>query len=465
MAIDVTYVVLVEDNPRDVCLIRELIADAEDLDVRLSVAQSLDEGTRLISEQGCDVVLTDLGLPDSQGLDTVVALLAVAASIPIVVLTETRDVRIERLAIQAGAQDYLPKADLTPELFSRTLRYAIERKVAETALRESELRRRLLFENASEGIGYYSLDGKVIDFNRVAAERKGGDAALSAGITMTELFEEEKGAEYMRRVAEVGQSRNTRSYEDRVSGSDGEVWLLSSYTPMVDPAGEVVGVQVLSTDITAQKQSEMKMQRLLQRTIAALGQTTKLRDPYTAKHQIRVTRLAVSMGERLGLEKDCVAGLRAAGLLHDIGKIAVPTEILTKPRPLTAIERTLIQVHPQAAYDVLKEIEFPWPVADSVLQHHERMDGTGYPNGLKRGEILLEARILAVADTVEAMSSHRPYRGALGVPAALEEIEAQRGAKYDPQVVDACLDLFREHGFTLQKPDRAWAMAKPVPGR
>jgi HD-GYP domain-containing protein (c-di-GMP phosphodiesterase class II) len=175
----------------------------------------------------------------------------------------------------------------------------------------------------------------------------------------------------------------------------------------------------------------------------------EMRDPYTAGHQKRVAGLARAIGEELGLPADRRDGLHTAGLIHDLGKISVPAEILSKPSKLTAIEFSMIKVHPQAGFDILKSIEFPWPVARMVLEHHERLDGTGYPGGLRGEDILLESRILAVADVVEAISSHRPYRPALGIEAALDEIEVRRGIFYDAAVVDACRRLFREKGFRL----------------
>ena len=160
-----------------------------------------------------------------------------------------------------------------------------------------------------------------------------------------------------------------------------------------------------------------------------------------------MAELAVAVARKLGLDEGVVEATRAAGLLHDIGKLSIPAEILSKPSALSPLEMSLIKTHSQSAYDVLRTIDFPWPVANIVLQHHERMDGSGYPQGLSGDAILMEARILAVADVVEAMSSHRPYRAALGIEAALAEVERGRGVLYDVLVVDACLDLFRVEGF------------------
>ncbi len=197
------------------------------------------------------------------------------------------------------------------------------------------------------------------------------------------------------------------------------------------------------------EQSLKDLQKALEGTIYALAATTEMRDPYTAGHQRRVMQLAVAIAKEMDLPPDRINGIRYAALVHDIGKIAIPAEILAKPAKLTATEFAIIKFHPQQAYDILKEIDFPWPIAEIVLQHHERLDGSGYPQGLKDDEILFEARILAVADVVEAMSSHRPYRPALGTDRALAEIKKNKGKLYDPAVVGACLSVFGK-GFSFQ---------------
>ena len=212
-------------------------------------------------------------------------------------------------------------------------------------------------------------------------------------------------------------------------------------------------VIVSKLDVTATVQAERLLQEALDGTIQAIGMTTETRDPYTAGHQRRVTELAVAIAEEMGLDQDTIDGTRAAGLLHDIGKMAIPAEILSKPSTLSEMEHALIQSHPQAAFDILHGVTFPWPIAEIVLQHHERMDGSGYPHGLTGDDILIEARILAVADTVEAMASHRPYRAALGIDAALTVIHEQRAVQYDADVADACLRLFAEGRFEFSAPE------------
>lgn len=192
------------------------------------------------------------------------------------------------------------------------------------------------------------------------------------------------------------------------------------------------------------------LQKSLEQSIQAIADIVEARDPYTAGHERRVGELAVAIAREMGLAEERIHGIRLAAGIHDLGKIKVPAEILAKPGKLTDVEFMLIKTHPQAGYDILKDVDFPWPIADMVWQHHERLDGSGYPQGLQDGPILLESRIMTVADVVEAMASHRPYRAALGIETALKEIERGRGSAYDPTVADACLKLFREGRFAFQ---------------
>ena len=188
----------------------------------------------------------------------------------------------------------------------------------------------------------------------------------------------------------------------------------------------------------------------LEDTVGAVASTIEMRDPYTAGHQRRVAKLAARIAREVGLPEDQARGIFLAGLVHDVGKINIPAEILSKPGKLTALEMQFVQTHAEAGYDIIKGVEFPWPIAEAVRQHHERLDGSGYPRGLMANAIIIEARILAVADVTEAITAHRPYRPALGLDAALAEIKAGRGRLYDVAAVDACVDLFRNKGFTFE---------------
>ena len=182
------------------------------------------------------------------------------------------------------------------------------------------------------------------------------------------------------------------------------------------------------------------------KTVELIARTVEFRDPYTAGHQERVTVLAVAIAKKLGLSESEVEGIRMAAIVHDVGKICIPSEILNRPGHLSELEFGIIKTHPQAGYDILKDAEFPWPIADIVLQHHERINGSGYPNGVAEPNINLGARILAVADVVDAMVSHRPYRPSLGIECAIKEISDNSGILYDEDIVAQCIDLF-DKGF------------------
>jgi len=227
---------------------------------------------------------------------------------------------------------------------------------------------------------------------------------------------------------------------------------LNSYTE--DDMTLLSGLANVTAVAIANSRLVQEIRSALEATVHIVGEAVEIRDPYTAGHQRRVTELACAIAKSLDLPEEKIEGLRVAGLLHDIGKMSIPAEILSKPTALTEIEFSLIKDHPQVAYDLLESIRFQWPVAQIVLQHHERMDGSGYPRGIKGDEILLEARLICVADVVEAMASHRPYRAGLGIDAALEEIKSKRGICYDSDVVDACLRVF-DSGFSFSDSNEA----------
>ncbi len=195
------------------------------------------------------------------------------------------------------------------------------------------------------------------------------------------------------------------------------------------------------------RETEERLRKTLEDTVKALSSVVELRDPYTAGHQRKVSDLSCAIAAELGLLPEQIDGLRLAGLIHDVGKIRIPSEILSCPNKLTEFDFSLIKAHPQAGYEIVKTISFPYPVARIVLQHHERIDGSGYPAGLNQDQILIEAKILSVADVVEAISSHRPYREALGITYALNEISKNSGFLFDPNAVKACLILFKDKGF------------------
>ena len=338
-----------------------------------------------------------------------------------------------------------------------TLNFAVDittRRDAEEALVASERKWRELFERMRDGWVSTDMEGRFRECNRAFERMIGYSIDELRSFTYPDITPEKWHDMEKPIVERILLQGYSGVYQKEYIRKDGNVFPveLSAYL-MRDESGNPAGKWGLVRDITERVAAQQGMERALEGTIAALGQTTETRDPYTAGHQRRVTELAASIGVELRLDEAEIGGLRAAGLMHDIGKMAVPAEILSKPSALTPMEMELIRAHPEAAYRILQIVEFPWPVAEIVLQHHERLDGSGYPNGLSGDAIRLEARILAVADVVEAMASHRPYRPARGIDAALKEIRQERGVLYDADVVDACLRVFRERGFTFPDPD------------
>lgn len=235
-----------------------------------------------------------------------------------------------------------------------------------------------------------------------------------------------------------------------IYGAMSDVWSAPERQLLQEIANDLAfGIKALRTAI-AKIQYQLSLQNSLEQTIQVIADTIEERDPYTAGHQRRVAGICSQIALELGLSSERIQGLHLAATIHDLGKIGIPSEILAKPRRLNTIEFNLIKEHPNIGFNILKDVSFPWPIAQIILQHHELIDGSGYPLGLKDDQLLLESKILTVADIVEAMASHRPYRAALGIEAALSEITACRGITLDAEVVDACLRIFLERGYKIE---------------
>ncbi len=333
--------------------------------------------------------------------------------------------------------------------------YAINSLDVREKLRKEEAFLARLFEASPEGIVLSTADGYILNANDAFCRLFGFACPEEViGYNIDDLITDEKHYEEARLLTEAvihvihGESISVESVRRRSDGTFIDVSILS--VPIrIDE--NIIGVYAIYRDITDKKMLERAMEENIatlsyvwRQTIELLASVSELRDPYTAGHQKRVAELAKFMAMKMRLLPESVDAVEMASLVHDVGKIKVPAEILSKPGPLDEVEYLLVKTHPQAGYNLLKDIDFPWPVAEIVLQHHERLDGSGYPQGLKGKEILQEARIIAVADVVEAMASDRPYRKALGIEAALKEIKRGRGTLYDEEAVDACLDLFEE---------------------
>jgi len=329
------------------------------------------------------------------------------------------------------------------------------RKHAEQRLAAAEHKFRSLVEQTIAGI-FIVVDNRLEYVNPRFAEIFGYEAQQMVGMdlfdTVVPAGREALAADLDRCSSGAERSVVTGYIGVRKDGTPVEIGV---HLNRGEHEGRAALIGVMQ-DIGEKKRAEQKIHEYVERlekamlgTINAVSTMSELRDPYTTGHERRVGSLAAAIATELGLPADTVKGLEIIGNLHDIGKIYVPAEILSRPGKLTPAEFELIKSHPQQGYEILKDVDFPWPVAQVVLQHHERLDGSGYPNGLKGDAILPEARIIAVADVVEAMSSHRPFRPGHGVGVALDEIIKNRGRLYDEKAVDACVRLFREKGYAL----------------
>lgn len=335
-----------------------------------------------------------------------------------------------------------------------------ERKQAEMDLQQSEEKYRSIFENSPEGIFQSTPDARFISVNPALAHMYGYDSPDEMMAAIVDIGSQlyvyaEERVRYKNILEKSGTILN---FETQSPKKNGEVmWVSLNAREKRNADGDIKCFDGFVEDITSRKMAEIdlektaeKLRNSLMNTIQALSVTVEIRDPYTSGHQKRVSKLTRAIAQGMSLPNDTVDNICMASIIHDIGKLSLPAEILSKPGKLSDIEFSLIKCHSQSGYDIIKDIGLPYPIADMVLQHHEKMDGSGYPRGLKNEQILLESKIITVADVVEAMASHRPYRPALGIDTALEEIAKYKGILYDPAVVDMCLELFREKGFTFE---------------
>jgi len=342
-----------------------------------------------------------------------------------------------------------------PSSLRITVQDITEREKVEEELRDSEERLKILFDYAPDACYINDLKGKFIDGNK-AAERVIGykrEELIGKSFLKLKLLSFSEIPKAAKLLTKNLRGLPTGPDEFVLNRKDNSKVIVEISTYPVKIKGKTL-VLGIARDITERKQAEQqakhgykKLQKTMQATIYTISKIIETRDPYTAGHQNTVSQLAVAIAQEMKLPEDKIEGIRIAALVHDIGKINIPAEILSKPSKLNEMEFSLIKNHSKVGYDILKSIEFPWSVAEIVIQHHERLNGSGYPQGLKGEEILLEARIIGVADVIEAMSSHRPYRPALGIDAALEEISQNKGILYDPEVVDICLKLFKKKEF------------------
>jgi len=415
-----------------------------------TVAQNGDEVLKSIQEKRPDLALMDIVLKGNIDGISVASVLWEEHGIPVVYITSFADDLTFERAKLTEPFGYLIKPFEEREL-ELTIETALYKAKMQLLLKEKEQWLSTILRRIDDGIVVINAEGRISFINQAAQNMTGWAEKEALGQAFPDVFNL-KDSETESRTLEPGGIKEATL----ISRAGQEIPIEHSVAELPEELGQKSGKVIVFRNISGRKKAEQELReswervrRTLAGTIQAISTTIEMRDPYTGGHQRRVALLAEAIAREMKLPEAQIEGIKFAAEIHDIGKIYVPAEILSKPTKLTNLEYTIIKTHPQAGYDILKNIEFPWPIAQIVLQHHERINGSGYPNALKNGEILLEAKILAVADVVEAMSSHRPYRPSFGLDKALEEIQLNRGRLYEPEVVDSCLKLFKEKRFSL----------------
>lgn len=455
-----------EDVPSDAELIRTEIKRAG-LNFEWLCVDNEASYKRALLDFQPDIILADYKLPTYDGAQALRASKSIAPLVPYIVVTGTLGEEKTVELMRNGAVDYVLKDRLArlPEAIRNALDNAKsnrQRKEVQKKLIESEAMLREAQAISHIGSWRCELADDLIHWSEescliLGLEHDCGSHDLISFIEKIVFDEDRLLVKQQFEDARTG--RSEYKCEFRIRRLDGKIrWVQARGMLIRDGEGKPLRLSGTNLDITERKEAEIerlimlgKIELNLMQFVSAISRVLEQRDPYTAGHQLRVAELALSIARELGLDEHRCKGLHLAGMMHDLGKISIPSEILSKPGRLSEIEYIMVRTHAEAGYEVLKEIDFPWPIADMVRQHHERIDGSGYPLGLKGEKILLEGCILGVADVVEAMSSHRPYRPGLGIDAALDEIKKGKGLLYNSAVVDACLKIFGEGRFEFTK--------------
>jgi PAS domain S-box-containing protein/putative nucleotidyltransferase with HDIG domain len=452
-------VLFVDDSDDDVMLLIKALKKGgyspiyEQVDTADAMSDALDSQT-------WDAILCDYSMPNFSAFSALKLYKKKGFDLPFIIVSGTITDDMAVSAMKAGAHDYIIKdnlARLCPAIDRelRETKIRKERHEAESQLKKSEEKYRTLFQDSRDAIYINTNQGTFIDFNQSTIDIFGYSGAEMSRMQAKDIFVEED--EYLKFQDEIKQKGSVREFEAKLCRKDGtEMDCLITSTVRLAKDKSIIGYQGIIHDISELVSSRQTLEKTLKKlrktlggTIQAIALTVETRDPYTAGHQRGVSDLARAIATEMGVSGSKIQGIRFAGVIHDIGKICVPGEILSKPGEISKNELGLIKEHSQVGHNILKTIDFPWPIAKIVLQHHEKMNGAGYPDGISGENILLEARVVAVADVVEAMASHRPYRPSLGIDMALGEIQKNKNVFYDPQAVDACLRLFNEKGYRL----------------
>jgi putative nucleotidyltransferase with HDIG domain len=438
-------VLLISENGQSCDCVRTLLDSGGESSFSLECAGEFSCGLDRLSRGGIDVVMLDLDLPEEQRLDRLAQVRAQIPDIPILMFNGRDGNEPDLPLIRRGAQDALPKKGLMGPWLRNSLHYALERQIQLNRLeqRTAQLQReadrlRTIIDGNADGIIIVDRRG-IVRFANHAAERLFGHRAKDLrGRLLGHI---------------IGKSQEVELDILHKNGSTGTVELHLSEITWEGQTSFLATIRDVSESRRLHQelqQSFDRSQRILEETVFALASAVETRDPFTAGHQRRVAKLTSAVARELGLNQKEIDGVRLAAHVHDIGKICIPSQILNKPGRLRDSEFNIVKEHPRVGHDILQPIEFPWPVAQMVMQHHERLDGSGYPCGLTEMDILPGARIIAVADVVDAMSSARTYQATPGTEKALQVINQCRGLQFDARVVDSCIHLFRDGKFQFE---------------
>lgn len=473
MSQSVSIKVLVVDD--DIFLRESIVQYLEDSDFEVTEAENGLLGLEKFRSEKPDVVLLDLRMPEMDGLELLPILVRENKETPVIIVSGMGTMQDSIESLRLGAWDYITKPIHDMAFLEHAIGRALERarmirelrnyqehledlvtKRTEELQNERALLRSLI-DSIPDLIFYKDNESVYLGCNKAFEAYADTKEQVLIGKTDLELFPAATGQSYRNYDQKMLVEGQQVLVEEKLEYPDGRtVYVETLKTPYFGPDQKLLGLIGISRDISERLEAEaqhqksaLELQEALVQTIQAISIAMEKRDPYTAGHQQRVTHLAVAIAQQMGLSAKQIEGVSLGSLIHDIGKIYVPAEILTRPGRISKEEFAIIKSHPMVGYDIVKDVKFPWPVAEMVRQHHERLDGSGYPDGLKGDQIALEAKIIAVADVVEAMASHRPYRPGLGQDAALSEIKNNQGKTYEKEVVSACVALFEEKGFVF----------------
>ncbi len=456
------------DNPTTVFVVDDTESFARLLCDQLGIlgyavtgtASSYEETLDKIEGLSSDIILMDVNLNSvKDGIDTALEIKK-RYNIPVIYVTSEYDDETIRRAKITEPYGYLIKPFDIKDLHA-TMEIAIKRLSLEKTLQISEKKYRSLFADSKDAIFIVDSDARIVDCNRSMLQQFGYSITEISSISLNDLFasidEVVNTYEHLERVSFI------KDIEVKMKKKDGREFyglLSASFIDSLNGKGKLF--QYMMKEITPIKEkafdeiqkSLARLNEVMNGIIEAISLTVEVRDPYTSGHQKKVAEVAVLIAGEMGLDPEVIEGIRIAALMHDLGKISVPAEILSKPGRLSENEFNLVKTHPVTGYDILKPISFPWPIADIVRQHHERINGSGYPDGLRGEEILMEARIIGVADVIEAMASHRPYRPSKGIESAIEVISEGKGTLFEDEIVDAFIRASDRGAVTFTNDNR-----------